>query len=166
MTHQDFKIKDYELSDHDELLRLLLELHKSYFSKMAPQHVREISRDKNIELSYNDYVSMIDECEDDTYQVLLANTGLKKNIGFIIGSIHDDDSLVYGRTGKVEDWYVAPEYRKAGIGSKLYNELEDWFRKQSCHRIVSDTWAGNELGIAMHQQMGLSISGISFSKLL
>ena len=96
----------------------------------------------------------------------MALNDLKQGIGFIIGSIQDDDSLVSGRIGKVEDWYVVNGHRGKGIGVRLYKELETWFTAKGCLQVRSDTWHGNEAGIRSHARAGFLISGISFAKKL
>ncbi len=157
-------ITNYAVSDHAELLRLLLQLQVSYFKDNAPQKFQELRIDKNASRSYEDYVTAIDEDKEGTWRVLLAKNESGRIIGFIIGSNSEDEYLVLSKIGKLEDWFVEPGYRGLGIGLMLYNELEKWFKEKGCRQVCSDTWNGNELSITAHKNMGFFVSGISFSK--
>jgi GNAT superfamily N-acetyltransferase len=88
------------------------------------------------------------------------------SIGFIIGSIQEDNSFILDKAGIVEDWFVDESYRGEGIGLKLYQELEKWFILKKCKQVCSETWQGNELSINSHFKNGFFISGVTFGKKL
>ena len=170
MTKKD-KTKDsliipYKKSYAPELLALLLELHGSYLLDSAPPHISELREETNIQAAYKNYISHIHKTKDDSLKIFLAADTNNKVTGFIIGSVSIDLDFVRGHVGKIEDWYVIKEHRGAGIGKKLYNDLEKWFKEKGCDQVVSDTWEGNELSINAHKQSGFFVSGISFSKKL
>lgn len=60
--------------------------------------------------------------------------------------------------GYLEGWYVAPEHRRAGIGSALVHAGEEWARTHGCREMASDTWLENEISIQAHLQLGYAES--------
>ncbi len=158
-------IADYTRGDRIELIRLLLALHRDYFADNAAPKFQELRREKDVVRSYEKYVDQIAE-EKDNWKVLLAKNRTDKLVGMIIGSIFEDEGLVLGKMGQFEDWYVVPDARGNGIGMRLYQELEKWFKEKGCQQVCSDTWEGNELSIKAHKKMGFFVSGVKFSKKL
>jgi ribosomal protein S18 acetylase RimI-like enzyme len=157
-------IANYSPADHAELLRLLLVLHSSYFKENAPQQFQELREEKAIKKSYENYLTGIEKNKDGTWKILVAKTDAGLIAGFIIGSISKDEHLVLGNIGKLEDWFVDPQYRRQDIGQSLYNELEKWFKEKGCRQVTSGTWEGNDLSLAAHKKAGFFISEITFSK--
>lgn len=166
MKATGFSIIEYESAYTPELLRLLLELHETYFRKNASKQVQEFKEEKDIEKSYREYIEQISKQSDDSFKIYLAATSDNKITGFIMGSIERDEYLVNELVGTLEDWYVEEEYRGKGIGMKLYEKLERWFKDMGCVQLVSDTWEGNEPSIKAHLKSGFFVSGIMFSKKL
>ena len=161
-----FTIVPYTPADHAALLALLLQLHSAYFSQNAAPRIQEMNEEKNVQRSYERYVASIGTGEHADWNILMAKDTTGKAIGFIIGSITQDDSLVLSNIGNIEDWYVEKEYRALGIGSQLYQQLEQWFKEKDCHQVVSGTWSGNTVSVSAHQKAGFFISEIKFSKKL
>lgn len=56
--------------------------------------------------------------------------------------------------GYLEGWYVAPEYRQTGIGSKLVEAAENWARAKGCLEMASDTEIHNTLSQQAHNKLG------------
>ena len=165
MEEPEVSLIEYHPLHAPELLRLLLELHETYFRKNASKQVQEFKEEKNIEKSYKDYLEQV-ETQDNSWKIYLASASGNKIMGFIMGSIEQDEYLVDELIGKLEDWYVEEEYRGKGIGMELYKKLEGWFKDKSCMQIISDTWEGNESSIKAHLKSGFFVSGVMFSKKL
>jgi aminoglycoside 6'-N-acetyltransferase I len=161
-----FSIFEYTPVVADKLLNLLLKLHSTYFRKNAAKPIQELRKEKDINKSYEDYIKFISKRNNKDWKILLAVSSAQEPIGFIIGSVEKDNELVRGTIGKFEDWFVEDEWRGLGVGKKLYNELEKWFKKKGCQQVMSDTWDGNKLSIKAHKELGFFVSGISFSKKL
>jgi ribosomal protein S18 acetylase RimI-like enzyme len=166
MSIGKIEISKYMPADRPELLRLLLELHSTYFFQSASFQNQELNQEKDLNKSYESYVDFINKNKEGTWLTLLAKSAANNVIGFIIGSIDTDDDFVLSKIGKIEDWLVEPKFRRQGIGMNLYNELEKWFIGNGCRQVRSDTWQGNELSIKAHKQSGVFIFGISFGKKL
>lgn len=166
MTPNKIKILKYKMSDRLALLRLLLELHSTYFFQNASPQIQELQQERDLEKSYGNYLDFVDKKKDGTWLILVAKSATDDVVGFIIGSIETDNSLVLSKIGKFEDWFVEQQFRGQGIGIKLYNELEKWFIEKGCKQVHSETWQGNELSIKTHLQSGFFIAGVSFGKKL
>jgi GNAT superfamily N-acetyltransferase len=159
-----FKIIDYVNSNRPEIVRLLIGLHSTYFLENATEKIRELREEKSLVNTYQSYLESIEKKE--SWKILLAKTRSNQLGGFIIGSITEDKDLVLGKIGRIEDWFVEPQYRKAEIGTKLYAHLEKWFKDKGCQQVHSETFHGNNPSISAHRKVGFFVSGISFGKKL
>lgn len=68
----------------------------------------------------------------------------------------------------LEGWYVAPEFRRRGVGAALVRAVEAWGRAQRCAELGSDTEIGNAISEAAHQALGFTTvnRSINFRKSL
>lgn len=57
-----------------------------------------------------------------------------------------------GRCLYLEDFYVQPEYRRTGIGSKLFDHVLAYGRAQQCSRLVWQVLEWNEPAIRFYQK--------------
>jgi len=62
--------------------------------------------------------------------------------------------------GFLEGWFVAPGFRRRGIGRALVAAAEDWARSQGCTEFASDTAVENESGALAHRALGFAEAGI------
>lgn len=160
----EVSIVDFHVSHTGDLLKLLLKLHRNHFQENAPKALVDLKAERDIKKTYKSYVEDLNESNGDDWIIYLAKSASGEIIGFIIGSIINDEELVNGNMGIIEDWFVEDAYRGKGIGGNLYKKLETWLKKSGCDQVISDTWQGNTRGINAHEKMGFFISGISFSK--
>ncbi len=160
------EIAEYARSDHSGLLRLLVELHSTYLARTASAQIQELEREKDVTQSYEAYLQTIESSNGQTWKIFVAKQDKSRVVGFIIGSVDADDALVFSRSGTLEDWYVEDEFRRKGIGTRLYEKLEKWFIENKCDQIRSDTWDGNQLSIQAHRRAGFFVSGVQFRKKL
>src|SRR5262245_59840589 len=56
--------------------------------------------------------------------------------------------------GYIEEWYVDPAHRRAGVGRALIDSAADWARAQGCQELASDAVLGNEISHAVHRALG------------
>jgi len=63
----------------------------------------------------------------------MAETGVDA-IGYAAGHL----TRRYGCEGELQWLYVAPQHRRAGVGSQLLVLLADWFVAQHAHRVCVD----------------------------
>src|SRR5882757_8931781 len=104
MPSQKISIPIYKDSDRSELLRLLIELHSTYFLPNSSEQLQELNEDVDIRKSFSDYLDLIGQNETGKWQIYLARTDSNDAVGFIIGSIEKDEYLVLNKIGKFEDW--------------------------------------------------------------
>lgn len=76
-------------------------------------------------------------------------------IGFVELSIRPyAEGCVTERVGYLDGWYVAPAWRRRGVGRALVAASEAWARRQGCREFASDTPLDNITSQAAHQALG------------
>jgi aminoglycoside 6'-N-acetyltransferase I len=92
------------------------------------------------------------------YAQYVAYTEEGEPAGFAEASLRTD--YVSGATtspvGYLEGLYVAPQYRRRGVGSALVRAVEEWSAAQGCRELASDTQLDNLESQATHQALGFS----------
>jgi aminoglycoside 6'-N-acetyltransferase I len=90
--------------------------------------------------------------------IWVAETNGGAIVGFIeVGLRSCADGCDMSRpVGYVEGWYVAENYRRAGIGSALLRVAEDWAREQGCTEMASDALLENILSQDVHRAAGFT----------
>ena len=101
----------------------------------------------------SEMIDILDHHE--TQLVLFAVAGNGRLVGFLEASIRpfveDCDT---DHVGYLEGWYVEPDFRKHGIGSKLVRHAEAWARDKGCTEMASDAELGNDSSLAAHLSLG------------
>jgi aminoglycoside 6'-N-acetyltransferase I len=93
-------------------------------------------------------------------QVLLAVSEGGEAVGFIELSIrHIVDGCSTERVGYVEGWYVAPSWRRKGVGRALIVEGERWAQERGCTEFASDTAIDNLTSRRAHLALGFEATG-------
>lgn len=91
--------------------------------------------------------------------VLVAEEPDQGCIGFLDVGLrsHADGCDPSRPVGYMEGWYIAPAYRRKGVGARLVAAAEDWARLQGCKEIASDTWIDNAPSQGAHEALGFEI---------
>lgn len=89
-------------------------------------------------------------------EILIADPGDGELAGFVEVGMrsHADGCDPAQPVGYLEGWYVAPPWRRRGVGSALMAAAEDWARAQGCVEMASDTWISSEESHRAHQALG------------
>ena len=93
----------------------------------------------------------------------LINLVVEISDGHLIGFLqtglrsHADGCDHSRPVGFIEGWYVAPEYRRQGIGRRLMAAAEDWARSVGCLEMASDTQIDNHVSQIAHQVLGYDV---------
>jgi aminoglycoside 6'-N-acetyltransferase I len=66
------------------------------------------------------------------------------------------EGCISNRVAFLEGWYVAPQYRRLGIGKALVSAAESWALAQGCTEFASDTPSDNEVSRAAHRDCGFA----------
>lgn len=77
-------------------------------------------------------------------------------IGLLEASIHEiiDEGCVVKNVGYIEGWYVEPEYRRKGIGTKLIKSAEQWVLEKGLSEVAVDTNLENVVSQKAYQTLG------------
>lgn len=91
----------------------------------------------------------------ETQLVLAAEVENGKLGGFLEASIRPFvEDCHTDHVGYLEGWFVEPEFRQHGIGTKLVQTAEQWARNHGCQEMASDAEVGNDLSLKAHQKLG------------
>lgn len=90
---------------------------------------------------YREYIEM--QLEDSSAAVFVAVSS-DTVIGFTFGQILNRPTLQDGRCGFVADLCVREEYRRQGVGSRLFGELKAWFGRRNVHALEVQVVTQNE----------------------
>jgi len=64
--------------------------------------------------------------------------------------------------GYLEGWYVAPEWRRRGVGRRLVEAAEAWAQSRGCAEIASDTTHEHPHSPEIHRALGYTLTRESF----
>jgi aminoglycoside 6'-N-acetyltransferase I len=88
-------------------------------------------------------------------EVLVAVAETGGAVGFAELSIRNyAEDCVTDRVAYLEGWYVAPEWRRQGVGKSLVEAAEAWARSEGCTEFGSDALLDNETSAAAHRALG------------
>ena len=78
-------------------------------------------------------------------------------VGLIMGIIppYDDyDYLDYKcpKRGEITELIVTSNVRENGIGQKLINKMEEYFKSQNCEYVILDVFSYNEIGKSFYKK--------------
>ncbi len=157
------RIRSAGPEDVSRILAFHLELYIEHRDLVLPERQLPI-------IGYRDYPSVLREDVSSLMRgggaiVLLAEEG-GEAVGYITGRIQNDARRTLMRRGVVEDWFVLPEGRGAGVGRLLMAELEARFHQAGCEVMESGTWSRNEGARAAHRELGFEEVRVTFAKRL
>jgi aminoglycoside 6'-N-acetyltransferase I len=137
MTEQNFRVRPIKANDASEWFRL-----------------RKLLWDQSSDDEHR--MEMLDIYEHhETQLVLVAETDGGQLIGFLEASIRPFvEDCHSDHVGYLEGWFVEPEFRKNGIGRELVKAAERWAKGKGCTEMASDSEIGNDLSLAVHQNLG------------
>lgn len=87
--------------------------------------------------------------------VFVARDGDGDLVGFVEAALRDWAEGCQTRpVGYVEGWYVAPKYRRRGVGRRLVDAAERWAVSRGCTEMGSDAEIANVLSHRAHAALG------------
>lgn len=90
-----------------------------------------------------------------------------KLVGVVRTTLWEKSGMVKGvKTVCLDDIYVLPDYRRRGVATKLFSEVERWAKDQGAIRLELHTWDFNKNAIAMYEAMGMMPQRHVFEKKL
>ena len=88
-------------------------------------------------------------------------------VGVVGATLWAESGMVKAmKTVCLDNIYVLPAYRRKGVATKLFAEVEQWAKEQGAVRLDLWTWDFNKNAIAMYQAMGMTPQRYAFEKKL
>ena len=92
--------------------------------------------------------------KDDDYRILVAEAK-GRLVGYIIGTIKSSPPvLLPPQFGLISDICVAPEWRRTGVGRRLYETLQGWFKERGLNVVQLNVAQRNRVSQAFWEKMG------------
>ena len=147
------EIIEYEDKYLEDVKDLLVELE---------EYILSIDKDNLDQLheEYRDKMALLDLEEINKYNgkcyLAIENN---KAIGLIMGCIPPYDEYDYldykcPKRGEITELIITKKIRSKGIGTKLMNKMEEYFKNEGCEYILVDVFGYNEIGINFYQKEG------------
>jgi len=148
----DIKIEDFvESRDLDFLFQADQETWREFmlYNFNEKQHQERI-------LSY------IDKIKSKGGKILVARIK-DKTAGIIVGEIYEYFTQI---CGFIQHIYVCPEYRKNGIGKKLIENLEDYYKSIGCNEMEMFISINNDPSTFLAKKQGFKPTRYIFNKFI
>jgi len=156
-----FEVRVADDSDRQALMGFHRSLYQGHRDEVVAEEDRPLIEYRDYERILSDDLQAI--LGDPSAHVLVAESeGVA--LGYITGRVTVEPRRVLPRRGVVEDWYVAPDSRGAGVGSSLLHELEARFAAAGCEVIESATWSSNEGARRAHDALGFREIRVMYRK--
>ncbi len=139
------KIIEYQDKYLEDVKDLLVEL-EEYIVKIDKDHLDQVHSE------YRDKMAILDleDVNKNNGKCYLAIEN-DKAIGLIMGCIFPYDKYDYldykcPNRGEITELIVTSRIRNTGIGKKLINKMEEYFKSVGCEYVLVDVFAYNEIG--------------------
>lgn len=147
------QIIEYEDKYLDDIKDLLVELE---------EYIVSIDKDNldQVHPEYREKMAIIDleEVKNNNGKCYIVVED-DKAIGLIMGCIFPYDEYDYldykcPKRGIITELIVTSKIRSKGVGKKLMDKIEDYFRKNNCEYVLVDVFAYNENAIKFYERKG------------
>lgn len=140
-------IKKSTIDDFDKVLPIKLES-KEEERKFNPQ-LRPV---KEVIKNYEEYLK--NDLSNKWRAVFIA-IEKDKVVGIIVGKIYRTLRVAgYERRGYLSNLYVKPEFRKKGIGGKLFKTAIDWLKKKKSKAVTLEIHTENKDKVNFYHKYG------------
>lgn len=78
----------------------------------------------------------------------------KEIVGYLAGSIHVENSYNTTSIAELDNMFILEEYRKYGIGTKLFNEYKEYCKKNKIEELKVTASSKNTNAIKFYQKNG------------
>lgn len=143
-------IRNFEINDYDEVNKLLKEVHQLHVEN-RPDFFKETDK----VLTKEEYIYMVNNHK--TISILAEINSVVVGICIIqIKEVSESNGMISRKTAYMDDLNVHKDYRKAGIGKRLFDEGKkhaiDF--KVDCLELM--VWDFNESAINFYENRGMS----------
>ena len=157
---EEITIRSAELRDIPALGRLLYEVHKVH-SDVRPDLFKAGTRkytDEQLEEILQSGERPVFVAEQDGQVVGYAFCIPKQFVG--------DRSMTDVRTLYIDDLCVDEAARGKHIGTKLYDFVLDFAKRQGYYNVTLNVWADNKAAVKFYEKIGLRVQKIGMEKIL
>lgn len=148
-------IREINMEDADQLVRLIKEVEASSKYMLMEAGERKITTEQQKE-----QIELISEKDNSTILVADNNGKLVGYMFAIGGNAKRTKHAVYLVIG------IEELHRGMGIGTALFQKIEEWARKNHVSRLELTVVTENEAGVALYKKCGFEIEGTKRNSLL
>ena len=139
------KIIEYEDNYLNDVRDLLTEL-EEYIVSIDKDNLDQVHPDYHKKMALLD----LEEIKNNNGKCYLAIDN-SKTVGLIMGCIFPYDQNDYldykcPKRGEITELIVTNKTRSKGIGQKLINRMEEYFKSLNCEYVIVDVFAYNDIG--------------------
>lgn len=106
----------------------------------------------------NDYTTPVFVCEE--------NDDIKGYAFCVIQDLSQCDNLRPDKSLYIDDICVDENYRRHGVGKKLYEHVLQFAKEEKCFNITLNVWAKNPGAQAFYESMGMTVQKVCMEKIL
>lgn len=147
------KIIEYEDKYLEDVRDLLVEL-EEYILSIDKDQLDQLHPEYREKMALND----LNEVNNQNGKCYLAIEN-DKAIGLIMGTIPPYDEYDYldykcPRRGEITELVVTSKTRSNGVGQKLMNKMEEYFKSVGCEYVLVDVFAYNDNALKFYNKQG------------
>lgn len=139
---QNVKIARADMDEIEDLVSMF-EQNYDFHQKMEPEILSQryqYDRKRN---------QLINSINNPNHLLSVAKINSTR-IGYVYGLIDQIEETNQNIIFYLIDIYVAPPYRKNGVGARLINYVEDFCRDRKINSIILDVLASNKIGVKFY----------------
>ena len=105
---------------------------------------------------------------DDTTPVFVCeeNDDIKGYAFCVIQDLSQCDNLRPDKSLYIDDICVDENYRRHGVGKKLYEHVVQFAKEEKCFNITLNVWAKNPGAQAFYESMGMTVQKVCMEKVI
>ena len=105
---------------------------------------------------------------DDTTPVFVCeeNDDIKGYAFCVIQDLSQCDNLRPDKSLYIDDICVDENYRRHGVGKKLYEHVLQFAKEEKCFNITLNVWAKNLSAQAFYESMGMTVQKVCMEKVI
>lgn len=145
--------------DYEELKKLVYQVHELHYQNRPDIYIN----DNLLPLEY--FTKILNDNNAFNYVYVENN----KICGLLMATMKSNRTIpiLKERTAYfIEDIVVDENYRRKGIGKKLYNFLKEQATKKNIDAIELNVWAFNESSIRFYESLGMTVKNMKLEQLL
>ena len=147
------KIIEYKENYLEDVRKLLTEL-EEYIVSIDKDNLDIVSKEYYEKMALVD----LDDVNKNSGKCYLAIEN-DKAVGLVMGTIPEYDKYDYldykcPKRGIITELIVTKKVRSIGVGKKLINKIEQYFKTQGCEYVLVDVFAYNDNAIKFYEKTG------------